>query len=74
MRLQKSPTIKECYLLSISLEDSDANLNASRIQISTGDADTDLDGYIGQERDNVVFTNKRSQAKVYTVYFGISSV
>ena len=25
-------------------------------------------------RDNVVFMNKRSQAKVYTVYFGISSV
>ena len=25
-------------------------------------------------RANVVFTNKRSQAKVYTVYFGISSV
>ena len=27
-----------------------------------------------QERDIVVFTNKRSQAKVSTVYFGLGSV
>ena len=34
---------------------------------------SNLNGF-GRKRHIVVFTNKRSQAKVYTVYFGISSI
>ena len=31
-------------------------------------------GFEGDNKNSVVFTNKRSQAKVYTMYFGISSI